>query len=268
MRIPKGKSWRVLLVVAPLLLIGVSIAGRRIASGMTAPFVRGSIGMGNFIALLWENIFHSGRIEELQDCEKRLRELEVRIDELDGVKEENRQLRAMLKLPEVRNWNAIRGELMMRDPAVWNWGFRIGIGEADGVIEGAPVLFGPSLAGRVSRVFRHAAEVETLANPTCGVSVFVFSGDNVYVGILRGNGQPSGGIPSAVVDFLPKHAVIQEGASIATSGLGVELPGGLPVGVVCGSPRLVDDARMSAPVALNADLRWMRFVSVLARSTE
>ena len=264
--LPKGKNWRIVLAAALLLLLGMSAFGSRFASGIIAPFAKITRSANSFLALLWENIFHSNRIEELQNSEIRLQELEVRAAEFDKVKEENRQLRAMLKLPEVKDWKALRGELVMRDPLVWNWNFRIGLGKADGVVEGAPVLFGPFLAGRVSQVFNRSANIETLANPSCAASVFVFSGDNVYVGVLRGNGQPSGGIPTAEVDFLPKHAVILEGAKVATSGLGTELPGGLPVGIVQGKARLVGDARKSATVALNADLRWIKFASVLVRS--
>lgn len=267
MQFSKGKKWCIVLLLI-LLLLGVSTLGRRMASGMMAPFAKGTRSVNNFIALLWENIFHSNRLDELQKTELRLQQLEVRIAELDKVQEENRQLRAMLKLPEVKDWTALRGEMVMRDPATWNWNFRIGLGEADGLVEGAPVLFGSFLAGRVGQVFRRSATVETLANPTCAVSVYVFSGDNVYVGVLKGNGQPSGDKISAVVDFLPKHAVIKEGATVATSGLGGELPGGLPIGVIRGNPYLVDDARMVANVALNADLRWIKFASVLVRSNK
>ena len=263
----KGKKWCIALLLL-LLLLGVSVAGRRAASGMIAPFAKGTRSINNFVSLLWENIFHSNRLDELQETELRLQQLEVRIAELDKVQEENRQLRSMLKLPEVKDWVALRGELVMRDPATWNWNFRIGLGEADGLVEGAPVLFGSFLAGRVGQLFRRSATVETLASPSCNVSVYVFSGDNVYVGVLKGNGQPSGGNASAIVDFLPKHAIIKEGATVATSGLGTELPGGLPIGVIQGQSYLVDDARMAANVALNADLRWIKFVSVLVRSAK
>lgn len=264
--LPKGKNWRILLAVALLLLFGISTVGSRFASGMITPFTRITRTLNDFVALMWENIFHPRRFEELKEAEIRFQELNARVAEVDKVMEENRQLRAMLNLPEVQDWRALRGEVIMRDPLQWNWNFRIGLGEADGVLEGAPVLFGPFLAGRVSQVFNRSANVDTLANPSCAVSVYVFSGDNVYVGVLRGSGQPSGSNISAEVDFLPKHAAIHEGAIVTTSGLGTELPGGLPIGVVLGKARLIGDARMCTSVALNADLRWIKFVSVMMRS--
>ena len=267
MAFTSSKIWRFVLLacLVALLLLGLSRTGRRSAAGVMAPFSKGARSTGSFLALVWENVFHTNRLEELQETELRLRELEVRIDELDKVREENRQLRAMLKLPDVKDWRALKGELTMRDPAFWNWSFRIGLGEADGVVEGAPVMVGSYMAGRVSEVFMRSAMVSTLSNPGCAVSVYVFSGDNVYAGVLRGNGAGSGENQSAVVDFLPKGAVIVDGAKVSTSGLGTELPGGLPIGTVRGKARLVDDARMCADVSLDGDLQRVRFVTLLLR---
>ncbi len=88
MQFSKGKKWCIVLLLI-LLLLGVSTLGRRTASGIIAPFAKGTRSVNNFISLLWENIFHSNRLDELQKTEIRLQQLEVRIGELDKVQEEN-----------------------------------------------------------------------------------------------------------------------------------------------------------------------------------
>lgn len=253
-------------LVCLLVLCGVTAWGRRAAAGAFAPFSKSARGVCSFFVLLWENVFHTGRIEELQDCERQLAELKVRIAELDEIKEENAQLRNLHNLPAVSGWKAVLAQVSVRDPAVWNWTFRVNVGHADGIIEGAPVMCGAYLAGRVGECNEHSALVNTLSNPACTLSVYVVSQNGVYPGVLRGTGAVTGITQSAVVDFIQKDAVIQEGAQVVTSGLGVELPGGLAVGTVKGEPRSVGDASLAVDVALGADIRYIKFITLFKRN--
>ncbi len=267
MRRPAGKIWFLVLLAFLLLLFvaGVSRFGHRSASGAASPFMAVSRSVSALFSGIWDSLFSDdGR--KLEEYEVLLREAEVRIAGIGELAEENRQLRALLELPPVRGWEALYAQVVMRDPAVWNWSFRIGRGAADGIAVGAPVLFGSHLVGRVSEVFNRSANVSTLLNPSCTIGVHVISTGGVYPGILRGDGAMSGGVPSAVVDYLPKEAVIEDGARIVTSGLGTELPGGLPVGVVSGSGQVVDDARMMVKVIPGGDAGRMRFAVVMCRS--
>lgn len=265
-----GKIWFLALLVCLLLLFaaGLSRFGRRTGSGVMSPFMAVFRSVCGVASGVWNGVFSGEGSDVTGSYEVLLREAEVRIAGVQELVEENRQLRTLMKLPPLPGWKALYAEVIMRDPAVWNWSFRINLGEADGVVPGAPVLFGSHIVGRVSEVFNRSADVATLVNPVCRIGVQVISANGVYPGILRGDGAVSGGGPAAIVDYLPKDAVIEDGAAIVTSGLGTELPAGVPVGIVRGGGRIVDDARMIAPVILGGDPGAVKFAVVMRRDTD
>ena len=157
----------------------------------------------------------------------------------------------------------------MRDPANWMLEFRISRGEQDGVSAGSPVLSGNCLVGRVIETYNESALVATIASPECRLSVFAVRNDGesypcVFFGTSR---MDSGSKVECGIDFLPKDATLTPGDDVVTSGIGGQIPYGIPVGVLktdsmghC--PVVIDNARAMSHVMASADVAHTRFVTV------
>ena len=217
---------------------------------------------------IW-NVLNGNDDERADSNEILLSELLAKQREFNDVKEENRQLRSMLDVDAPVGWRAIRAEVIMRDPANWMLEFRISRGEQDGIRLGAPVLAGNSLVGRVIETYNESALVATVASPDCRLSVFVQNADGLsFPGVFCGTSRmDSGSKVECRVDFLPKDASLSPGDAVVSSGMGGQLPYGIPVGILVTDeigrcPILIDNARAMSFVMAAADVAHIRFVTV------
>ena len=262
----------VLFVVVPLLLLfGLSNFGRRATAGASSPFMAIRQNVRHNLIAIWNVL--SGKDDEKANSDAALlSELLVRQHEFNAVKEENRQLRAMLGLESPAGWKPLRAEIIMRDPATWMLEFRISRGEKDGVHVGTPVLAGNCLVGRVMEAYNESALVATVASPDCRLSVFAQGSEGLsFPGVFFGTSRMDSGTKvECSVDFLPKDAVLAPGDMVITSGMGGQLPYGIPVGILMTDgigrcPILVDNARAMSLVAPAADVAHIHFVTVLVK---
>ena len=262
-----------LCIVVPLLLLfGLSNMGRRTAAGASSPFAAIGQNIRRNAAQIW-NILRGKEDDRAERNAILLDELLVKQREFDEVKDENRQLRAMLGIKPPSGWKTVRAEISMRDPSTWMLEFRISKGEQDGVRVGNPVLAGNILVGRVTETYNESAIVATVASPECRLSVFVqnTAGQSypaVFFGMSR---MDSGQNMECMVDFLPKDAVLGAGDVVVTSGMGGQIPYGIPVGRLetddrgrC--PMLIDNARASSFVTPAADVAQVLFVTVFTEA--
>ena len=259
----------VICIVVPLLLLfGLSNFGRRASSGASSPFMVIFQNAKHNLRQIWNVL--SGKVDEkVESDEVLLGELLARQREFNDVKEENRQLRAMLELDAPSGWRPVRAEVVMRDPANWMLEFRISRGERDGVRVGSPVLADNCLVGRVIETYNESALVATVASPDCRLSVFAVRNDGepypcVFFGASRVD---SGSRVECRVDFLPKDAALSPGDAVVTSGMGGQVPYGIPVGALAADdkgrcPVLIDNARAMSRVVSSADVAHIRFVTV------
>ena len=265
----KRQITTVLFVVVPLLLLfGLSNLGRRASVGATSPFMTICQNVKHNIVRAWNAL--SGKEDEKAEADGILLSgLLAERREFNDVKEENRQLRTMLGLDAPVGWRPIRAEVILRDPTNWMLEFRISRGEQDGVRIGSPVLAGDSLVGRVIEVYNESSLVATIASPDYRLSVFVQNGDGlsfpgVFFGVSR---MDSGSKVECRVDFLPKDVTLSPGDAVVTSGMGGQLPYGIPVGMLVTDemgrcPIIIDNARAMSHVMAASDVARARFVTV------
>lgn len=210
-------------------------AARGVASGMTTPFTRiwGAFAerLGTSAAA-WAGRGPGGERRRLQAEVARLRLAAAEEEEL---RRQNRELRAYYGLPPRRGWRVVVADVVARDPATWNRGFRINRGANDGIAPGCVVLAGTSVVGRVTDVQSGSATVLTIGARACRLSVVLEGSRNT--GILEGNGvgrwQEN---PLCTVTLLPRDTAVEAGELVWTSGLGGSVPGGLVVGRVVPRP--------------------------------
>ena len=172
---------------------------------------------GDFGALDDENRALRNRVEQLEAQVARLQEKEVRLRATDA-----------LQTVQAAQPNEIflAAHVITRDLTGLRDIIGIDKGRSDGVQEGMPVLTdGGSLVGIVIEARAHISYVRLLTDPESS---------------LRGRHQLSRteGVIAADpggtlrVDFIPQAVEVQPGQTFVTSGVGGQLPAGIPVGTV------------------------------------
>lgn len=262
-----------LLCVVILLLLGLFVFGafgRRTSRAIIRPFVK-----------LWQQVVDSKEaVEDWMDMElaekdRRIHELETQVQALElqvghvrDLNAENEQLRRLLELERKPHWEGRPAEVILRDPVVWDYEFTIDKGTTDGIVAGAVVMHGGSVAGRVSNVERHQATVETVLSPNCNFSVTI--GDTADMGVLRGAKGTSRTSPyRCQVDYLPLDIQPAVGMVVRTSSFGSTMPSGLPIGEVIeyegNVKEEIEHARARLRIKPRASLQDVRFVTVLLK---
>ncbi len=258
-----------LILILTLLLLSSSSFGRRMGSAAISPFVSGWqrtwLTLTNGInAILPQS---RSRESEKLKLELRVRELEATLAEMPEIRRQNAELRQLLSLAPLPRWRALAAEVIARDPMLWEQGFSINKGLADGVRPGALVLAGSYVVGRVCENSRHSSRVATLLSPECRLSLTLAGSD--IAGISRGRGRQSRAPAFFVLDFLPKDLPVQAGQQLLTTGLGGWGPAGLPAGVVVPTEQgelleIVEQSRGRLRCRPLAELSVLRFVTVLS----
>ncbi len=221
------------LLVLVLLLVTTAGGGapRRAVSGALRPFLSAGHVLRSLVRRGAGVLHVSGdsNRDRIRKLEARVIDLQLELVRAESLAGENRELRNMLALPQAPSWRHIAAPVIARDPLAWNRRFRIGKGQADGIVLGAVVLAGSSVIGRVTELGGRSAMVTTLADPACRLSVRIRGAEAVgtLVGGQEGTWQRP---PRCVVDYLPRDAVYRVGQVVETSGLGGAVAPGLRVG--------------------------------------
>ena len=196
--------------------------------------------------------------------------------EVLALREENRQLRDMLKLQAPRNYGIVHAEVLMRDPATWLESFVIDRGSDAGIHEGDLVIsttYGEdgktcltAVVGRIREVSKHTATVVTLYNNSCTFGGFLQN--SMAYGMLAGSSR--NGVKQLRISCLPPDKKYAVNEPVLTSRYSRNFPEGVYIGKVAanpdGTPALhLDSNGLSAEgVILPAlDISRIRFVTVL-----
>lgn len=234
-----------MVVLLALVLLGVWLTSagrdlaRGVASGMTTPFSRLWSGLAERLSTSAATWVGRGPSERLRQAQAEVARLRLASAEAEDLRRQNRDLRSYYGLPARKGWRVVLAEVVARDPATWNRGFRIDRGSNDGVTPGCAVMADAYVIGRVTDVQAGSSTVLTVAARGCRMSV-VLEGSK-STGILEGAGVGRWlQAPECQVDFLMRGTQVGVGELVWTSGLGGGVPGGLVVGRVV--PRVDEDA--------------------------
>lgn len=196
---------------------------------------------------------------------------------LQHLKQENRQLRALLELRQIPGFRPVFAEIIARDPVSWNETFVVDKGAVNGIRAGDCVLAVfeaqggegavTAVAGRITSVSEHTARVSTIFHEDCSLSVAL--AESGQFGSLRGAGS---GVPP-VISWLPADGKYGQGEVVLTGGLSRQTPAGLYVGTVCAGKdgnvsRISDHLYAEAELKAAADISGLHFVTVLVREAE
>lgn len=256
-----------------LLLLGLFVFGafgERTSHAVMRPFVKiwQNVTDSKNTASEWLDSETAEKNKRIEELERKVLDLQLMVGDARDLRAENSQLRRLFDLEQHAGWVVKPAEVVLRDPVIWDYEFMIDKGQADGITVGAVVMKAGAVAGRIAKVERHQAKVETVLSPNCRFSVTI--GSTGDAGVLHGvKGTDRKSVYRCQVDFLPLDIEAMAGMKVQTSGLGVLMPGGLPIGeVVEFEGKVKEDiehARSMLRVKPYADLQDVRFVTVLLK---
>ena len=266
---------KLVFLLCGLVLLGLGLFvfgtfGERTSHAVMRPFVKiwRKASDSKDVAVEWVDEETAAKDKKIRELEKQVLELQLQVSDARDLRTENSQLRKMSELEQHPGWKMQPAEIIVRDPVLWDYTFTIDKGVKDGVTVGAVVMQAGNVAGRVAKVERHQSIVDTVLSPNCRFSVTI--GSTGDAGVLHGEkGTDRTSAYRCQVDFLPLDIEAMAGMKVRTSGLGVLMPGGLPIGeVVEVEGKVKEDiehARAMLRVKPYAELQDVRFVTVLLK---
>lgn len=158
------------------------------------------------------------------DRERRQERAELAL--LEELRDDNRELRALLEASQRLEPSFRSAELMEIDLNPWSHRVVINRGSGDGLAAGQPVMDSLGVIGQVDRLGLHTAQVILISDPDHALPVRVRRTG------LRTIAYGSGRINRLRLSDLPMNVDLEPGDLLVTSGLGGAFPPGLPVAEV------------------------------------
>ena len=235
----KGKKiYRILLFsfIGVILIAAVYVSLRRTAARFSrdfmSPFLR-------IVTLTEDTAFFAAQLSkpkkqlalEVQNLQNRVLLLESKNHVLKNLEDENKVLRALLKLPPAPGFQPVTAEISGRTAPFWRERFVINRGWSDGVGVGNAVVTPDQvgnivLVGRVIEISAGSAVVATVFSGDYRVSVKVETDSSTGgMEVLKEKALP-------VVRYLPIGGDYQPNTRVLTSGIADDTPAGIPVGIV------------------------------------
>ena len=172
----------------------------------------------------------AGLSERLQELERENRQLQQRLLRREGVVQENRELRELLRLGLPRQSEFVSADLMIGTPRLSRAGrFLVDVGRSEGVEPPVGVVVARGVVGIVRTAERGRAYGDLWTHPDFRVSVRTESGD--ATGVVRPVSQEAGGA-AMLFEGAPYQRKIPEGTLLVTTAAGGVFPPGVPVGRV------------------------------------
>jgi len=210
-------AWLGLLLVLLVTLQQLPV-GQRLNLGM-APLLSALQAPGRWwqeVSLWFEN---SGQLQsKYQKATLQLEQQTALVQEVRSLREENRQLRALLSIRQLKGYHWHAAKVQGRSPDKMSQRLILLVGRAkpDDVI-----VSSDGLVGLVDQAKSGSAVVRTILDASIAVPVTM--PDSSLAALVRGEGD------RLTVDFVPIDQAPEVGAILQTSGAGGVFPPGLPV---------------------------------------
>jgi rod shape-determining protein MreC len=204
----------------------VAQIGHSLVSEISTPVQQGIDGIGHGLSGFWDEYINLvGLVAENESLRGRLSALESENSKLLEAGAENLRLRQLLRLSEVLPISGIAAHVIGYDPSTWIKAVTLDKGLVDGVVEGASVIDGRGVVGRIISVTRRSSRVILLSDHASAVDAVAQR--TRARGVVMGTGQRT-----AKMEYVSEREDVRIGDRIITSGLDGIFPKGLFVGVV------------------------------------
>jgi len=188
---------------------------------------------------------------------------ESRLQQDAALRSEIERLERILKLPIPPGFRAEPARVMLRDFSSWWQQMTIRKGRNYGLVQGAPVIYGGGVVGRVREVYAYTAVVELVSSP--GVRIAATADGDTRPISYQGGVNPSYGPAVGVVEYVPLDVFASPSSPrrLVTSGLGGVFPPNLTIGYMTKVEPSSDGLFKSGDVRLDPALSALNEVTVL-----
>lgn len=169
--------------------------------------------------------------KENKVLKKRLDEYVVLKTEVQDLKDENKNLRQILKKEDdLRAYKPFPATVIGRNPDRWRETLLINKGKLNGIDKDMAVITATGLIGKIKTVSNFTSTVELLSSLDASnrVSAYI-QGDKKAFGLIEGYDQKK---DKLLLKRIPYDKKIKKGSFVVTSGYGGVFPKGIPIGKV------------------------------------
>lgn len=259
---PKQITIFAILVLLAFFLIFLNLKGglkpaQSMAQQAPRPFVYIFSGIGNSVKSFF-GYFGSVRKlnKENAQISEELHRLQQENIALEQYKVENQILKKELGYRETSPFQTISGTVIASDPTGFSQTITLNIGSNEGVRLGSAVLAQGVFVGRVNNVETFTSKVLLITDPQSTIQAQI-SG-TTDSGIVRGS--YGSGI---LLDTISQSVQVNKGDQVITAGSGTDIPRNILIGTIGEVQSQKNDLLQKASVISGADLKNLRFVSVI-----
>ena len=166
--------------------------------------------------------------KENKELKQKNSELEQSLRELEIIKAENETLKEYVNLKDkYKDYSTLPADVINRDISNYSSTIVINVGSDDGIKENMTVIADSGLVGHVISVTSNTAHVQTIVDTASAVTSKISTTDDTIVvqGTLDNK-------TTLKATFIPTDAVVLEGDSVETSGIGGIYPKGIHIGTI------------------------------------
>ncbi len=214
-----------------------------------------SYSLSNFLA---SYLTHSDLASTNQQLRQEIVKLYRENINLKFLRQENKTLKSELQFVSSYNYRHLVAHVIGHGASYLNTQLIIDKGYLDGLRIGLPVVADRGiLIGRLSKIEQHISYVRLLTDNQSKLSVNII-GDRPALGFLHGEHNLN-----LKVEFLPKDISLHKGDLASTSGLDLNIPGGLLIGKIYNLSFSQKDLWQEAYVEPLLDYQVIYFVDIL-----
>jgi len=236
----KGKAFKVVALVLAF-LIGIMIY--QAASGSFAslpeafvgtvvtPIVKVSTAISDSVGGFFNNLLSAKDIEkENKELKEELSEAYEKLSEFEKYKNENKQLKEILKIREQHpDYEMQSAAVIGRDSSSAFGKFTIDKGSINDIEIGAPVITNEGLVGIITHIGPTYSVVTTVLDPE--INIGIYNSRTRETGVVSGSADLSSK-DRTKLKLLPRDTALLSGDIIETSGIGGVFPSGILLGTV------------------------------------
>ena len=165
---------------------------------------------------------------ENEDSKKKNSELEQSLRELEIIKAENDTLKEYVNLKDkYTDYTTVPADVINRDISNYSSTIIINVGSDDGIKEEMTVIADSGLVGHIISVTNNTAKVQTIVDTASAVTSKISTTEDTIV--VQGTLEDKSTLRA---NFIPTDAVVLQGDTVETSGIGGIYPKGIHIGTI------------------------------------
>lgn len=165
---------------------------------------------------------------ENEELKKKNSELEQSLRELEIIKAENDTLKEYVNLKDkYTDYTTVPADVINRDISNYSSTIVINVGSDDGIKEEMTVIADSGLVGHVISVTNNTAKVQTIVDTASAVTSTISTTEDTIV--VQGTLEDKSTLRA---NFIPTDAVVLQGDTVETSGIGGIYPKGIHIGTI------------------------------------